>query len=66
MFTLWPAYASFEETIKGSLEPGKLADLTVFSRDIMTVPEAEILDAETVMTIVNGEIVFENAAKDRR
>jgi predicted amidohydrolase YtcJ len=59
MFTLWPAYASFEENIKGSLEPGKLADLTVFSKDIMTVPEAEILEAETVMTIVNGDVVYQ-------
>ncbi len=45
--------------IKGSLEPGKLADLTVFSKDIMTVPETEILKADTVMTIVNGEVVYE-------
>ncbi len=59
MFTIWGAYASFEENIKGSLEPGKLADLTVFSKDIMTVPETEILKADTVMTIVNGEVVYE-------
>ena len=58
MFTIWGAYASFEENIKGSLEPGKLADLTVFSKDIMTVPEEDILKAETVMTIVNGEVVY--------
>ena len=59
MFTIWGAYASFEENIKGSLEPGKLADLTVFSKDIMTVPETEILKADTVMTIVYGEVVYE-------
>ncbi|MBI4472255.1 MAG: amidohydrolase [Acidobacteria bacterium] len=59
MFTIWAAYASFEENLKGSLEPGKLADITVFSKDIMTVPETEILKAETVMTIVNGEVVYE-------
>jgi hypothetical protein len=59
MFTIWGAYASFEENIKGSLEPGKLADLTVFSKDIMTVPDMEILKADTVMTIVNGEVVYE-------
>ena len=37
------AYAAFEEKLKGSLEPGKLADITVLSRDIMTIPEDEIL-----------------------
>ena len=58
MFTIWGAYASFEENIKGSLEPGKLADLTVFSKDIMTVPEEDILKAETIMTIVNSEVVY--------
>ena len=59
MFTKWAAQAAFEENIKGTLEIGKLADLTVFSKDIMTVPETEILKAETVMTIVNGEVVYE-------
>lgn len=58
MFTRWPAYASFEENLKGSVEPGKLADLTVLSKDIMTVPEAEILTAETLMTIIGGEVVY--------
>jgi predicted amidohydrolase YtcJ len=58
MFTIWPAYAAFEEDIKGTLEPGKLADLTVLSEDIMTVPETEILNAATVMTIINGEVVY--------
>ncbi len=59
MFTIWGATAAFEEDIKGTLEPGKLADLTVFSKNIMAVPEDEILDAETVMTIIGGEIVYE-------
>ena len=59
MFTIWAAYASFEESIKGSIEAGKLADLTVFSKDIMTVPEMDILKAETLMTIIGGEIVYE-------
>ena len=58
MFTIWAAYASFEENIKGSIEPGKLADFTVFSKDIMTVPETEILNADTVTTIIGGEIVY--------
>ena len=58
MFTIWGAYASFEENLKGSLEPGKLADLTVLSKDIMTDPEQEILKAETIMTIVGGEVAY--------
>ena len=59
MFTIWAAYASFEENIKGSIEPGKLADLTVFSKDIMTVPEPDILKAQTRMAIIGGEIAYE-------
>ena len=58
IFTLWPAYASFQEDRLGTLEPGKRADFTVFSKDIMTVPEEEILSAKPVMTVVDGEIVF--------
>jgi len=58
MFTAWPAYASFQEKKLGTIEPGKRADFTVFSKDIMTVPETEILTAKPVMTIVDGEIVF--------
>lgn len=59
MFTLWPAYAAFEETLRGSIEVGKLADLTILSADIMKIPEAEILKTRCVMTVINGEIVFE-------
>ncbi|MHA7872847.1 MAG: amidohydrolase, partial [Hyphococcus sp.] len=59
MFTLWPVVASFQEAMLGTIEPGKRADFTVFSKDIMTAPEAEILTAEPVMTVVDGEIVFQ-------
>ena len=59
MFTLWPAYAAFEENDKGSIEAGKLADFTVLSRDIMKIPEPEILETRCVMTVIDGEIVFE-------
>ncbi|NOX82277.1 MAG: amidohydrolase [Alphaproteobacteria bacterium] len=58
MFTLWPAYAAFQEQSLGTIEPGKRADFTVFSKDIMTVPEAQILTAKPVMTVVDGEIVY--------
>src|SRR5438876_3937836 len=59
MFTIWPAYAAFDENDKGSLEVGKLADLTVLSNDIMKIPELKILETHTVMTVIGGEIVFE-------
>jgi predicted amidohydrolase YtcJ len=58
MFTLWAAYAAFEEGSKGSLEPGKLADLTILSADIMKIPEPEILKTRCIMTVVSGEIVY--------
>ena len=59
MFTIWPAFASFEEKDKGSLEPGKLADFTVLSQDIMKIPEPEILKTRAEMTIISGEIVYQ-------
>jgi len=61
MFTIWPAYAAFEEKLRGSIEVGKLADLTVLSADIMTIPELEILKTRCLMTVIGGEIVFEAA-----
>ena len=63
MFTIWPAFAAFQEDINGTIEVGKLADLTIFSKDIMKVPEEEILEAQVIMTIVNGKIVFEGKKK---
>lgn len=58
-YTLNCAYAGFEEDIKGSITPGKLADITILSKDIMTVPEEEILTAEVLYTIVGGEVVYQ-------
>jgi len=60
-YTINAAYAGFEETIKGSLTPGKLADVTVLSKDIMTVPEDEITSAQVVYTIVGGKIAYSRA-----
>jgi predicted amidohydrolase YtcJ len=57
MFTINAAYAVFEENDKGSIEPGKLADFTVLSQDIMKIPESEILKTRCVMTVIGGEIV---------
>jgi len=56
--TLGAAYAAFEEDIKGSLGVGKLADVTVFSNDILAVPTDEILETEVIYTIVGGEVRF--------
>jgi predicted amidohydrolase YtcJ len=58
--TLNAAYSAFEEEIKGSLTPGKLADVVVLSRDIMTVPLEEIPDTEVLYTIVGGELAYTN------
>ena len=57
-YTLDAAYSAFEEDRKGSLEIGKLADVTVLSRDIMTVPEEEIPGTEVVYTIVGGRVAY--------
>lgn len=57
-FTVWAAFAAFEEAVRGTIETGKLADFTVFDRDIMTVPELDILKAKNLMTVINGEIVY--------
>ncbi len=59
-YTINNAYAAFEDDIKGSLSPGKLADVTVLSRDILTIPEDEILSTDVVYTIVGGKVAFEN------
>jgi len=59
MFTMSPAYAAFEEQDKGSIEVGKLADVTVLSKDIMKIPEPEILTTTCAMTVIGGEIAFE-------
>jgi hypothetical protein len=57
-FTSGPAYASFDEQRKGSLEPGMLADLVVFSADIFDAPAARLAGAEVAATIFNGTIVY--------
>ena len=61
-YTTWGAYAGFEEQLKGSIEPGKLADFVVIDRDLMTCPESEIKDIQPLVTVVGGETVYERAA----
>jgi hypothetical protein len=58
-YTLDAAYGAFQEEVLGSIEEGKLADFTIFSKDIMTISEEEILGAEVTMTVVGGSIIFE-------
>ena len=57
-YTLDAAYGEFEEDVKGSIVTGKLADFTVFSKDIMQIPEDEILTTTIDMTILGGNIVY--------
>ena len=57
-YTLDAAFAAFEDQDKGSLEPGKLADITVLSKDILTIQPREILDTEVLYTLVAGEVVY--------
>ena len=58
-YTLTSAYAEFAEKDKGSLEPGKLADLAVLSQDIFTVDPSELPKTESVLTMVGGKIVYD-------
>jgi len=59
LFTSGSSYASFEENIKGTLEPGKLADMVVLTKDLFAIPPREILTTEAAYTILGGRIVFE-------
>ena len=65
-YTINAAYAGFEETIKGSLKPGKLADITVLSKNIMTVPEDQIPSTEVLYTIVGGKVEFSRRPEGTR
>ena len=57
-YTMGNAIAAFEEGVKGSITPGKLADITVLSQDLLTVADDQILDTEVVMTIVGGKVRY--------
>jgi predicted amidohydrolase YtcJ len=61
-YTLTAAYSEFAEKDKGSLEPGKLADLAVLSQDIFSVPPPELPKTESVLTMVGGKIVYDAKA----
>jgi len=65
-YTASNAYAAFEDKLKGTLEVGKLADVTVLSRDIMTIPEDQIPSTDIVYTIVGGKVRFDRTTGLKR
>ena len=56
--TINPAFGAFEESFKGTLAPGMVADFVVLDRDIMTVPAADILQTKVLKTVMNGQVVY--------
>ena len=66
MLTRWPAYAAFQEKEKGSIEAGKLADLTILSDDIMKIPGPDILQTRCLMTVIGGEIAYDSGEVARK
>lgn len=58
-YTIWAAYAAFQEDILGSIEVGKYADFTILDKDILTIEPMEILDTKPIYTIIGGEIRFQ-------
>lgn len=63
LYTREAAYLTWDEKKKGSLEPGKFADLIVLDRDPLTVPDEQLLDTQVDLTIVNGRVVFDRATQ---
>jgi predicted amidohydrolase YtcJ len=61
-YTMGSAYAEFQEKEKGSITPGKLADIVLLSDDIFTIPPEKIRDVRVLMTVVGGKIVYESGA----
>jgi predicted amidohydrolase YtcJ len=62
-FTLWNAFAAHQETVLGTLEPGKWADLVVCSADVFECPEMEIASIAPVLTLIAGEVVLDRRAE---
>jgi predicted amidohydrolase YtcJ len=62
MYTRAGAYLSWDETKKGSLEPGKLADMIVLDRDPLTIEPAELLKANVDLTIIGGKVVYDRSS----
>ena len=62
MLSSGPAWAAFEEEVRGSIEPGKWADFSVFATDLMQVPEREILESRAVLVVIGGELAWADPA----
>ncbi len=58
-YTLFGAYLSFEEDIKGSIEPGKLADIIVLDQDLVEVDPERIMETKVMQTWLGGQLVYE-------
>jgi predicted amidohydrolase YtcJ len=59
-YTINNAYAAFEDDLKGSLEPGKLADFVLLSNDLLECKDDEIMNTRVLMTFIGGELVYQN------
>jgi predicted amidohydrolase YtcJ len=59
LYTATPAFGEWQERVKGTLRPGMLADFVVWSADLLTIPDREILTAEPLMTVVGGRTVYQ-------
>lgn len=59
-YTIWPAFGAFMENEKGTIEVGKLADFTIFDKDIMTIPEDDILKTKVALTIIGGDVKYQS------
>lgn len=66
MYTIWPSYMQFNESNRGSIERGKLADLVVIDRDYLTCPEDEIKGIQPLMTVVNGNVAYSSPSSPLR
>lgn len=64
MATIMGPYSTFQENIKGSIEPGKLADLIVLGKNILTVPPMQIKDIPILQTMIGGKVVYTNPNQD--
>jgi predicted amidohydrolase YtcJ len=62
LYTATSAWVTFEDDIKGTLSPGKLADIAVLDRDLLTVPEEQIPGLRSVLTIAGGRVVHDELA----
>ena len=63
MYTINVAYSCWQEDVRGSIEPGKLADFVVLDRDILTCDEEEIRDMQVLQTYLGGELVFDHGSQ---